>query len=103
MILNNDYEHDLSIDKHDGNNKCFEYIKLEIDQQQNYDTFKDIGKKPPPKGRKNIRTHFVFDVKYDGRNEAMLVADGSLTDVPLYRVCSGFVSLRRNSMVLFLA
>ena len=38
MPLNNYYEHTLSIDKYNGNNKWAEAIKLEIDQQHDYDT-----------------------------------------------------------------
>ena len=40
----NDYDHALSIEKHDGNDKWDEYIKLEIDQQHDYETYKDMGK-----------------------------------------------------------
>ena len=63
---NNDYEHDLSIYKHNSNKQWTEAIKIEIDQQHEYDTYKNIGKSPPPKGHKKIRAHFVFYVKHDG-------------------------------------
>ena len=56
-----------------------------------------------PKGHKNIRAHFVFDVKHDGIHEARLVSDRNLTDVPLYSVFSVAVSLRGIRIVLFLA
>ena len=51
----NDYEHALSIDKHDGNNKWAESIKLEIDQQHDYVTYKDMGKVSSPEGWKLTR------------------------------------------------
>ena len=75
-----------------------------MDQQADYDTYKDKGfqAKPPP-GYKKIRVHFVFDVKHDGRHKARLVADGNLTEVPLTSVYSGVVSLRGIRLVLFIA
>ena len=86
--LNKDHEHNLSIDKHNCNNKWAEAIKLEMDQQCDYDTYKDLGKTSPPKGRKKIRAHFAFDVKHDGRQQVRLVADGHLTYVTLSSVYS---------------
>ena len=62
----NDYEHALSIDKHNGIPKWANIIKLGIDQQHEYDACKDLGKTSPPKGHEQIRVHFVFDVKHDG-------------------------------------
>ena len=41
-----------------------------------------------PKGHKQIRAHFVFDEKYDGRYKARLVDDVNLTDAPLSSVYS---------------
>lgn len=69
---------------------------MEIQQQHEYDTYKDLGHKSHTsilKGCKKIRVHFVFDVKHDGRHKARLVADGNLTEVPLSSVYSGVVSL----------
>ena len=76
----------MSLDKHNGNNKWAEAIKLEIDQQHDYNTYKDMGKSSSPEGYKRIRVHFVFDVKHDGRHKARLVADGHLTDAS-FPVC----------------
>ena len=42
---NNDYDHALSIDKRNGNNKWSEAINLEIQQQHEHDTCKDLGHK----------------------------------------------------------
>ena len=103
---NNDYDHALSIDKKNRNNKWSEAIHLEVQQQHEYDTYKDLGHKNHasiPKDYKKIRAHFVFDVKHDGRHKARLVADGHLTEVPLSSVYSGVVSLRGIRLVLFLA
>ena len=99
MPRTNDYDHDLSIDKHDGNNKWAEAIKLEIDQKHAYDTCKDMGEGSSSKGHKHIRAHFVFDAKHDGRHKARLVADGQLTDFSLSSIYSGVV--RGIRIVLF--
>ena len=62
-----------------------------------------MSKVQAPKDHKNIRDHFVFDMKHDGRHKATLVADGNLTNVPLSSVYSGVVSLIRTILVLLLA
>ena len=83
---NNDYDHAISIDQRNGNNKWSEAIQLETQQQHECDTCKDLGHHrcaSIPEGHKKIRAHFVFDIKHDGRHKARLVADGHLTEVPL--------------------
>ena len=75
---------------------------MELDQQDEYSTFKDVGD-TPPKGYKKIRVHLVFDVKHDGRHKARLVADGHLTDIPLDSVYSGVVSLRGIRLLTFIS
>ena len=97
MPRNNDCDHALSINKRNGNNKWSEAIKLEIQQQHEYDACKDLGHKRHtsiPAGCKKIQAHFVFDIKHDARHKVRLVADRHLTEVPLSSVCSGVVSLR---------
>ena len=76
---------------------------MKIDQQHQYETYKDMGTGQTPKDNEKIRAHFVFDVKHDRRHKARLAADGHLTDVPLSSVYSGVVSLRGIRLVLFLA
>jgi Reverse transcriptase (RNA-dependent DNA polymerase) len=56
-----------------------------------------------PSYYKKIRVHFVFAIKYDGRHNACLVADGHLTDIPVDSVYSGVISLRGLRVVIFLA
>ena len=103
MPRNNDYDYALSIDKRNGNNKWADAICLEIEQQHECDTHKDLGTSAAPQDCKKICTHFVFDAKHDGRHKARLVADGHLTEVPLSSACSDVVSLRGIRLVLFLA
>jgi Reverse transcriptase (RNA-dependent DNA polymerase) len=80
-------------------------IALELQQINEYEIFTDLRhhtKAKIPNGYKNIRAHFVFDVKHDGCQKSRLVADGHLTEVPLEYVYSGVVSLRGFRLVLFL-
>ena len=62
-----------------------------------------MGTGQAPKDHKKIRTHFVFDMKYDGRHKSMLVPDRHLADVPLSSVYPGVASLRGIRLVLFIA
>ena len=55
-----------------------------------------------PKGYHWIKVHLVFAVKFDGRHEARLVADGHLTTEPVENIYSGVVSLRNLRVVIFL-
>ena len=83
---NKEYENTLSIDKHNDNKKWAKAIKLEVDQQHECDTYKNVGMGTPPKDHKEIRAHFVFDVKHDGMHKERLVADRNLTAI-LFQVC----------------
>jgi hypothetical protein len=98
-----DYKHAMRLDERNGNKRWQEAIDLELSQIDEYETFEDKGKSPPPAGYKKIRVHLVFDVKPSGKHKARLVADGHLTEVPLESVYSGVVSLRGIRMVAFLA
>jgi hypothetical protein len=102
--LPKDYKHAVQLDHHNGNTKWQDVVALEMDQLNEYDTFEDHGlNAPSPEGHKKIRVHLVFDVKYDGRYKARLVADGHLTDIPVDSVYSGVVSLRGLRLIIFLA
>ena len=76
---------------------------LKLDPLHEHDTYKNIGKGPPPKSYNEIRSHFVFDAKKHGRHKARKITYENLTDALLSSVCSGLVSLRVIRLVLFLA
>ena len=98
------YAHALQLDAQNGNDKWKQCTKLEMQQLNEYDTFRDMGYKSSiPAGYKMIRVHLIYAVKHDGRHKARLVADGHLTDVPLENVYSGVVSLRGLRIITFLA
>ena len=96
------YKHAVWLDNRNGNSRWQDATKLELGQQDDYSTFRDVGD-TPPKGYKKIRVHLVFDVKHDGRHKARLVADGHLTDIPLESVYSGVVSLRGIRLLTFIS
>ena len=94
----------MVLDTANGNKKWFESVGTELTQIDAYKTFIDIGQDvPPPEDSKRIYVHLVFDIKHDGRHKARLVADGHRTEIPLYSVYSGVVSLRGLRIVTFLA
>ena len=97
------YKDAVRLDSIAGNTKWKDSTKIEMDQLDEYNTFKDYGHQGrPPTGYKKIRTHLIFDVKHDGRHKSRLVADGHLTAVPIDSVYSGVVSLRGLRLLVFL-
>jgi hypothetical protein len=84
----------LKIDATNGNNRWKTSMDTEIEQIDEYDTFKDMGKgRPPPHDHNKIRVHFVYDVKHDLRLKSRLVAEGNITAPPKDSVYSGVVTL----------
>ena len=78
------YEQALCFDERNGNTKWQDAIALELQQNNEYETFADSDhhtKAKIPNGYKKMMVHFVFDVKYDGRHKARLVADTSPSSV----------------------
>ena len=55
-----------------------------------------------PEEYRNIRVHFVYDVKHNGGHHTGLVTGGHLTDIPVGNVYSGVVSLRGFRLFMFL-
>ena len=100
------YTHAIRLDEQSKTTCWKDAVALELQQIDEYQTFKDYGhhiKFKPPDGYKKIRVHLIFDIKHDGRHRARLVADGHLTDIPLDSVYSGVVSLQGFCLILFLA
>ena len=105
-----DYNDAMRLDKENGNTHWQDAMDLELTQIHEYKVFKDTGKAKfhngkvvTPDGFQNIRVHFVYAVKHDGRFKARLVADGHLTKEPVESIYSGEVSLRSLRMVVFLS
>ena len=58
---------------------------------------------PLPEGYKRIPYHIVFDVKFDGRHKARLVAGGNRTEPPKEDIFSGVVSMEAVRLGFILA
>ena len=94
----------LRIDHANKNTLWQDALKKEMDCMLQYKVFKDIGSGTVvPEGYKNIRVHFIYDVKHDGRHRTRLVAGSHLMDIPVDSVYSGVVSLRGFRLLVFLA
>ena len=69
------------IRKANGNTRWLDAEKLELQQIDNYNTFKDLGDdfekiKHKLKDHKKIKVHMVCACKHDGRHKCRLVAGG---------------------------
>ena len=93
----------MELDRANGNILWRDAEKLELAQINEYETFQDLGIGKRPAGYKQIRVHFVYDVKPTLKRKARLVADGHLTDTPIDSVYSSVVSIRGLKICLFLA
>jgi hypothetical protein len=71
-------KNDIQLDRKNGNSLWEEAIKTELKQLTNYETFivLDSGE-AIPNGYQKIPYHIIFDVKYDLRHKARLVAGGN--------------------------
>jgi hypothetical protein len=94
----------LALDATNGNKRWQISMDTEVEQIDEYDTFRDLGKgRPPPRDHQKIRVHFVYDVKHDLRLKSRLVAEGNLTAPPKDSVYSGVVTLRSLRLCMLLA
>ena len=98
-------KHALLIDQRNQKTGWQDAINLEIAQLNSYETFKVIEEDmPTPMGYKRIPHHIIFDVKFDGRLKARLVAGGHRTpDVPKEESFSTVVSMEAVRLVFILA
>ena len=82
------------IDKANGDHLWEEAMQKEVTQLKAYDTFKvlDQGKKAPT-DHTYVPLHMFFDVKYDLRRKARLVAGGNWTDPATEDIYSGIVGI----------
>jgi hypothetical protein len=85
---------EVELDKKNGNQLWQEAIKTELKQLTDYQTFivLDSGKDIPI-GYQKIPHHMVFDVNFNLRHEARLVAGGNWTVNEKEDIYSGFVSM----------
>ena len=84
----------LYLDKVNGNHHWRDAIKKELEQLTEFKVFRTLAKgEVLDPEYKQIPYHIVFDVKFDLRCKARLVADGNWTDLICGDVYSGVVSI----------
>ena len=82
------------LDRKNGDTLWQEAIAKELKQIDDYETFRTIDDDvPDPPGYQLIPYHVIFDVKFDLRRKARLVAGGNHTAPPKEDVYSGVVGL----------
>ncbi len=86
--------HAMELDTMNGTNVWKESMGKELGQINEYETFRVLeADEFLPDTYKKIPYHMVFDVKFDLRRKARLVAGGNWTDPPKEDIYSGVVSL----------
>ena len=86
-------KHAIELDRQNGDIRWQEAIELELKQINEYRTFRSLLPMDSLEDYQQIPYHFVFDVKFDGRCKARLVANGSKTEQPKDDIFSGVVGL----------
>ena len=85
--------HALYLDRINGDNLWRVAIDKEINEINTFGTFREVKETDNLAEYKKIPYHIVFDVKFDGRRKARLVADGNHTTMGKEDVYSGVVGL----------
>ena len=101
-LIPRDYKHALELDKLSGNKRWYDATKMEIDQINEYQVFKDHGKAKydpnskwitnAPQGYQKIKLHLGFACKHDGCHKAWLVAVTKIYPCKIYWSCGSYVS-----------
>jgi Reverse transcriptase (RNA-dependent DNA polymerase) len=95
--------HALELDIINGNDGWKEAINKELKQINDYKTFRKVTKDDKLSEYLRIPYHFVFDVKFDGRKKARLVAGGNVTEAPKDDIYSGVVGIEMVRIGFLLA
>ncbi len=96
-------KHALHLDHLAGDHLWQDAINKELDQINEYETFCDLHGTPIPPEYQCIPYHLVFDVKFDLRRKARLVAGGHMTSPPKEDIYSGFVGMETIRLGFLLA
>ena len=102
-IVPRNVAHALYLDKLNGNNAWQDAMDTEIGQINEYKTFRLPRKGEDLSIYTRIPYHIVFDVKFDLRKKARLVAGGNHTDPPKEDIYSGVVDLMTVRMGYMIA
>ena len=94
----NSVKHALWLDKMNGNSLWREAIDKELKQINDYETFREPTDADELASYTQIPYHLVFDVKFDLRRKARLVANGNKTNPHGEDVYSGVVAIESIRM-----
>ena len=83
----------VKLDRVSGNNLWKESTDKELKQINDHETFREPGPDDNMGDYKIIPYHMVYDVKFDGRRKARLVAGGNWTDPPREDIYSGVIGM----------
>jgi hypothetical protein len=95
--------HAFLLDQMNGDHLWKEAMDKELKQIQDYKTFRLFQKWETLHDYKRIPYHMVFDVKFDLRRKARLVAGGNHTDPPREDIYSGVVDIQTVRLGFMLA
>jgi hypothetical protein len=96
-------KNEIDLDKKNGNQLWQEAIKTELKQLRDYQTFIVlVSGKDIPTGYQKTPYHMVFDVKYDLRHKARLVASGNWTVNDKEHIYSGVFRMDTVRIEFFL-
>ena len=99
-----DYDEAVDLDKANQNTLWQDAVKKKMNQIIDCRTFKQLPRgSKKPQGYTFVPVHLVFDVKFDLRCKACLVAGGNRTDVTSEDAWSGVVSIDYVRAAFFLA
>jgi hypothetical protein len=98
-----DIRHSMELDRQEGNTLWRDAIETELKQINDYKTFRLPDPGEDLENFAKIPYHFVFDVKFDGRRKARLVAGGNHTQPSKEDIYSGVVGIESIRMGFLIA
>ena len=95
--------HAINLDKANGNNIWKEATETELKQINEYETFRLPTEDDDISEYQMIPYHMIYDVKFDGRRKARLVAGGNWTVTPKEDIYSGVIGMDSVRLAFALA
>jgi hypothetical protein len=95
--------HTINLDRVNGNNLWKEATAIELKQINEYETFRLPTEDDVLSDYQMIPYHMIFDVKFDGRRKARLVAGGNWTVTPKEDIYSGVIGMDSVRLVFALS
>jgi hypothetical protein len=96
-------KHGTQLDKINGNCLWKEATAKELQQINEYKTFREVTDEDDLSEYQMIPYHMIYDVKFDGRRKARLVAGGNWTVTPKEDIYSGVIGMDSVRLAFALA